>query len=86
MRSSNTMKYVSVESRAISLISPFQGCKDVEEKLLELVMWLSKLKDSVVTTSADVNGEEAKRRDQLARFLSYPCCLAGTTQFSTLDR
>ena len=44
----------------------------MEEKLGELVLWLTKLKDSVGTASSDDNPEEAERREQLTRFLSHP--------------
>ena len=78
------MKCVCINSRAISLISLFQGCKDVEDKLWELVLWLAKLKGSVAKTGAHANGKEAERRDQLARFLSHPFRLADKTEISTL--
>ena len=47
-----------------------QGCKDVEDNLRDLVLWLTKLKDNLATTSSDNNHEEAKRRNQLTRFPS----------------
>ena len=53
--------------RTISLTYPSQGCKDVEDKLGELVLWLTKLNESVTTTNADDNPEEAERREQLIR-------------------
>ena len=56
---------------------PSQGYKDVEDKLEDLVIWLTKLKNSV--TSGIDSGEEAKRREQLARFLSYPCHLVDSS-------
>ena len=83
--SSNTTKCVSTEYRTVLLTYPRQGCQDVEDKLGELVRWLSKLKDSVTTTNADGNREEAERHDQLARFVSNAYRLTGTTQLSTLD-
>jgi hypothetical protein len=45
-----------------------QGCKGVEEKLGDLVTWLTKLKDSITTTTTDDDCEEAERHEQLARF------------------
>ena len=71
-RSSNTMKWVSIGSLTNPLTYPPQGCKDVEDKLGDLVVWLTKLKDSVTTISADGNHDEAERRKELARFLSHP--------------
>ena len=56
----------------ISLIHSSQESKDVEDKLGELVLWLTKLKDSVGTASSDDNPEETERREQLTRFLSHP--------------
>ena len=71
MPSSNTMTCVlSIESNPISLTYPSQGCKDVEDKLGDLVLWLIKLKDSVTATSADDNPQEAQRREHLTRFPS----------------
>ena len=72
MRSSNTTKYVSTESPTILLTCASQGCKDVEDKLGDLVLWLTKLKNSLATTSIDNNRDEAERREQLTRFLSHP--------------
>ena len=66
------MKCVSVRSLKNPLTYPSQGCKDVEDKLGDLVLWLTKLKNSVTTASADGNHEEAERRKELARFLSHP--------------
>ena len=68
MHSSNTTKYVSVESPTISLTCPSQGYKDVEAKLEDLVLWLTRLKNTVTTTSVGDNREEAERREQLTRF------------------
>ena len=81
---SNTTKCASIESLTISLTHPSQGCTDVENKLGDLVIWLTKLKDSVFTTSAGDNREEAGRREQLTRFLSYPHRLADSAQSSFL--
>lgn len=84
MPSSSTMKCVFIESRTTSLTYPFQGCKDVEDKLGELVLWLTKLKDSVAN-SADSNPQETERRNQLTRFVSYPYrSIADSSQLSVL--
>ena len=56
----------------ISLIHSSQESKDVEDKLGELALWLTKLKDNVGTVSSDDNLEEAERREQLLKFLSHP--------------
>jgi hypothetical protein len=66
------MKCISIGFRMISLKYPSQGCKVVEETLRDLVTWLTKLKDSILTTTADDDREEAERREQLTRFLSHP--------------
>lgn len=71
MRLSNIMKCVSIEPPTNSLTYPSQGCKDIEDQLGDLVIWLIKLKDSMATTRADENREEAERRERLTRFLSY---------------
>ena len=65
------MKCVSVESLANPLTYPSQGCKDIEDKLGDLIIWLTKLMDNVTTTSADGNHDEAERRKELARFLLH---------------
>lgn len=52
-----------------------QQCKDIEDKIGDLIPWLIKLKDSVATASADGNPEEAKGREQLIRCATYPRCL-----------
>ena len=46
-----------------------QGCKDVEDNLRDLVLWLTKLRDGMATTSSDENPPEMERREQLTRFL-----------------
>ena len=55
----------------ISLTSIFQECKDVEEKLRDLIPWLTKLKGSMMTTRADENHEDVERREQLTRSVTY---------------
>ena len=72
MPSSNTMKCVSIQSRTILLTDLSQGCKDVQENLGDLVLWLTKLKDGMAITSSDENPQEVERREQLTRFLSHP--------------
>ena len=62
-----------------------QGCKDVEDNLRDLVLWLTKLKDSLTTTSSDNNREEAERRNQLTRFPSYPYRITDSTQPPVVD-
>jgi hypothetical protein len=74
------MRCVTFESPTIPLTRPSQGCKDVEEKLGDLVLWLTKLKDDVMTTSAGDNREEAGRRKHLTRFLLLPHRLAHLNQ------
>ena len=73
------MKCVSAGPDTNPLTRPSQGCKEVEDKLGDLVLWLTKLKNSVTTTSADGNHEEAERRKELARFLSHPCHLVDSS-------
>jgi hypothetical protein len=48
-----------------------QQSKDVEEKLGDLIPWLTKLKDSATLTSADGNHEETERREQLRRCVQH---------------
>lgn len=67
------------------LIHPSQESKDVEDKLGDLVIWLTKLKNSVVTTSTDDDHEEARRREQLTRFLPHPYRLTNSSPLSALD-
>ena len=72
MPSSNTTRYWFSSNRAtIPLIHSPQECKDVEEKLGDLIPWLIKLKDSLTTPKADNNPEEAERRENLTRFVSH---------------
>ena len=56
---------------AISLTYSSQEFKDVEDKLDDLIPWLVKLKGSTTTARADDNPEDAERRRQLTRFVSY---------------
>lgn len=50
----------------ISLMqSSSKQIKDVEEKLGDLIPWLTKLEKTVVTPTVKVNPEEAERRKQL---------------------
>lgn len=83
--SSNTMRCASVGSHKISLTHPFQGYKDVEDKLGDLATWLSKLKANGMTTSADVNPEEAERREHMKRFPSHSHRLAHSSQPSVVE-
>ena len=39
---------------------------------MDLIPWLTKLKDNMTTPSTDNNPEEAERREQLTRFASRP--------------
>ena len=74
---------------AISLIHPSQESQDVEDRLGDLVLWLTKLKDGVVTTSVDGNREEAERREQLTMFaitFLLLCPLNPTVRARTLER
>ena len=72
MRLLNTMKCVSGKSRKIPLMCLPQGCKDVEENLGDLVLWLNKLKDRMATTCYDENRQETERHEQLTRLPSHP--------------
>lgn len=45
-----------------------QQSKDIEDKLAELILWLTKLKDSATLASADGDHGEAERREQLKRY------------------
>ena len=51
-----------------SLMCPPQQSKDVEDKLKDLDLWLSKLENTVTTTSLEINPEEAARRERFTRF------------------
>ena len=65
-----TLRCASQPDRAtISLIHSSQESKEVRDKLGDLAIWVTKLKDGVLTTSAGDNGEETERRAQLTRFL-----------------
>ena len=55
---------------AISLTRTSQECKDVEDKLRELLPWLAKLKESVTTARAD-DSYRAEGRETLTRFASH---------------
>ena len=67
-----TLRRASLSNRASTLLTgPFQECKDIEDKIGDLIPWLIKLKDSVMTTSADGNDEETKRREQLIQCVSH---------------
>ena len=85
MPSSNTMKCVSVQSRTVLLTYLPQECKDIEENLEDLVLWLTKLKDIMATTNTDENPQEPERRKQLTRFLSPPYRLIDSRRLPALD-
>ena len=71
-RSHKALRSTFPSNRAtIWLIRSSQECKDVEEKLEDLIPWLTKLKDNVMTPSAGDSNEEAERLEQLTRFISY---------------
>ena len=59
---------------------PFQESKDVEEKLRDLIPWISKLKDSVTSPGAGDNPEEVERLEQLIRFAPPPRRLTCSSQ------
>jgi len=48
-----------------------QQIKDIEDKLGDLIPWLTKLKDTVTKTGVDGDHEEAVRRERLTRFASH---------------
>ena len=48
-----------------------QQSKDVEDKLGDLIPWLTKLKDSAALTSLGGNHEEAERRERLKRYVQH---------------
>ena len=51
---------VSHKFRTISLMNLSQGCKDIEDKLGDLVLWLTKSKNNVAIISTEGNREEAE--------------------------
>ena len=63
----------------ILLMHVSQDSKDVEEKLRDLIPWLIRLKENIVAAGADRNPEDAKRDEQLARFVSRSYCFARST-------
>lgn len=83
MRSSNITRCVPIEScRDPSHPYVSQQCKDVEDKLEDLIPWFIKLKETVVASDTNGNHEEAERRKQLTRFVSWFCCLANSREHS----
>ena len=58
---------------AISLTHPPQQSKDIEDKLRDLIPWLTKLENTVTTGNLDTNPEEAARREQLTRLALALC-------------
>ena len=48
-----------------------QECQDVEEKLGDLVPWLTKLKGSMAIAHPDDNRDEVERREQLTRYVLH---------------
>ena len=61
------VRFHRIASRSL-LIHSSQESKDVEEKLGDLIPWLTKLKDNVMAPSAEDNREEMERLEQLTRF------------------
>jgi len=52
------------------LTASYQQSKDVEDKLVDLIPWLTKLKDNATSATADGNHEEAKRREILTQCMA----------------
>lgn len=63
-------------TRLPPLTDTLQQTKDVEDKLESLIPWVAKLKDTVTRGNTDSTQEEAERREQLTRFVSYLCLVA----------
>ena len=67
-----TLRGVSPSNRAaIPFTRSSQECKDVEDKLGDLIPWLTKLKENITTPHADEDGDDAQRRGHLTRFVSH---------------
>ena len=79
MRSSNTTRYVRVESHPSTLltVSP-QQIQDVKDKLGDLIPWVAKLEDNLLRADTK-DREEMERRSQLEKFASRLCYLATLT-------
>ena len=80
MRLSNTTTCVLIESCLDPADGLPQQCKDIEDKIGDLIPWLIKLKDSVTTVNADGNHEEVMRQDQLIRCASHPLYFVDPTK------
>ena len=71
-----TLRGVFLSSPVTILLTHIpQQCKDVEDKLGDLIPWLIKLKGIVMIADANGNYEEMERRKQLTRFVLRYCCL-----------
>ena len=55
----------------ISLMDSSQEYQDVQEKLRDLIPWLTNLKDNLMTPCTNDNREEVERRERLIRYLSH---------------
>ena len=65
-RAHQTLRRAFPLSSAPNLLTEsLQQSKDVEDKLADLILWLTKLKDSATLASADGDHKEAERREQL---------------------
>lgn len=58
----------------ISLTYPSQQSKDVEDKLRDLIPWLTKLENTTATAGLGTSPEETAGREQFTQFASllYP--------------
>jgi len=56
-----------LENAPTPLTASYQQSKEVEDKLADLIPWLTKLKENATSATADGNHEEAKRREILTQ-------------------
>jgi len=67
-----TLRRGFLSNTAQALLTPLpQQIKDIEDKLEDLIPWLTKLKDTVTKASFDDDHEEEARRERLTRFASH---------------
>jgi len=69
-RAHQTLRRAFPPSSALTpLTESLQQSKDIEDKLADLILWLTKLKDSATLARADGDHGEAERREQLKQYV-----------------
>ena len=67
MRLSNTTMYAMQNHTEALLTDFFQQSKDVKDRIEQLILWLTKLRESLAKVDPNDDKQEVERRTRLAR-------------------